>query len=77
MIKQLLKYQMPLACASPPILSSVLFCSHRSLIKSFVLILFVLGLQGASGGHENPVKTHEFGGVYFHLKGRSKPDLQN
>jgi len=27
-----------------------------------------LGLRGASGGHENTVKPHEFGGLYFHLK---------
>jgi len=27
--------------------------------------------------HENPIKPHEFGGVYFHLKGRPKQDLQN
>jgi len=27
--------------------------------------------------HENPIKTHEFGGVYFHLKGRPRWALQN
>jgi len=30
-----------------------------------------MGLRWASGGHENPRKTHEFSGVYFNLKGRS------
>jgi len=39
--------------------------------------LFALGLQGESGGHENTIKPHEFGGPYFHLKGRSSSDLQN
>jgi len=60
-------------CHSPGPFSSVLFCSHRSLIKSFVLTLFAMGLQWASGGHENPIKPHEFGGMYFNLKGWSGP----
>jgi len=32
-----------------------------------------MGLQWESGGHENPIKTREFGGMYFHLKGQSWP----
>jgi len=62
---------------SPPILGGVLFCSQRCRINSFVLTSFAMGLRWASGGHENPMKPREFGGMYFNLKGWSKQDLQN
>jgi len=31
-----------------------------------------MDLRWECGGHENTVKTHEIGGVNFHLKGGSK-----
>jgi len=30
-----------------------------------------MGLQWECGGHENPMKPCEIGGMYFNLKGRS------
>jgi len=44
------------------------FCSY------IVCNGFAMGLQWASGGHENPMKHREFGGVYFNLKGWSWPE---
>jgi len=38
-------------------------------------VYFYIGLNGGSGesgGHENTVKTHEIGGLYFHLKRGSR-----
>jgi len=58
-------------------LSGVLFYSHRCSINSFAFTSFALGLQGASGGHENTIKTHEFGGPYFHLKKCGHQPQQN
>jgi len=59
-------------CHSPGAFSGVLFCSHRCRINSFIFISFAMGLRWASGGHENPMKHHEIGGVYFNLKGGSR-----
>jgi len=58
-------------------LSGVLFYSHCCSINSFNLTSFALGLPWASGGHENTVKTHEFGGLYFHLKKCAQRAQQN
>jgi len=41
--------------------------------KIFYFYIICNGSVGKSGGHENTVKTHEIGGMNFHLKGGSGP----
>jgi len=37
--------------------------------KIFSFYIVCLGFaRGKRGGHQNTMKTHEFGGIYFHLK---------
>jgi len=43
------------------------------LNKIFYFHIVFNGGSGESGGHENTVKTHEIGGLYFHLKRGSRP----
>jgi len=49
-----------------------LFLVPWHLNKFFYFYIVGNGGVGESRGHENPIKTHEIGGVNFNLKGRSK-----
>jgi len=68
----------PLLCQSGP-LSSALFLFPPQFNKIIDIYIVCLGLEGGmkTGLFETPVKPHEFGGVYFHFKGRGQWDQQN